>query len=143
MYLGLSHNFLRAKYYAADPRRNPWRDGERREKRARVNYSERGLNGLASAAPTVSIDPTKPVPDWQKTLTQLVQTGLSVYQAERLRKENLERIRNGQAPLTEAQMRALAPTANVAVTLPPAIQYGALAGGAALIYLLATRKGRR
>lgn len=89
-----------------------------------------------------TIDPTATQPAWQKTITDLVQTGLSVFQAERLRKENLERIRAGKAPLTDAQMRSLAPTANVNVALPPAIQYGALAGGAALLYLLATRRKR-
>lgn len=88
----------------------------------------------------VTIDPTKQQAPWQKTLADLVQTGLSVYQAERLRKENLERIRAGKPPLTDAQMRSLAPTANVNVALPKELQYGMLAGGAALLYLLATRK---
>src|SRR5690606_38616338 len=103
-----------------------------------------GGYGFGSLAPTTSIDvdPSKPAPQWLQTITQLASQGLSIYQAERLRKENLDRIRQGLPPLTDAQMRSLAPTANVNVALPPAIQYGALAGGAALLYLLATRKKR-
>lgn len=104
-----------------------------------------GSGGFGAVAPTtsVTVDPTKTAPQWLQTITQLASQGLTIYQAERLRKENLDRIRQGLPPLTDAQMRSLAPTANVNVALPPAIQYGALAGGAALLYLLATSKKRR
>lgn len=105
-------------------------------------YGRRPIYPYGFGVINTTIDPTATQPAWQKTITDLVQTGLSVFQAERLRKENLERIRAGKAPLTDAQMRSLAPTANVNVALPPAIQYGALAGGAALLYLLATRRKR-
>lgn len=103
-----------------------------------------GSGGFGAVAPStsVTVDPTKPAPQWLQTITQLASQGLTIYQAERLRKENLDRIRQGLPPLTDAQMRSLAPTANVNVALPPALQYGALAGGAALLYLLATRRRR-
>lgn len=101
-------------------------------------YSTAYASGFGAV--DVTVDPTKEPPKWLQTLTQLAQQGLSVYQAERLRKENLERIRAGQPPLTEAQMRALAPTANVNVALPQDLKWAMIGGGAFLLYLLAKRK---
>ena len=84
----------------------------------------------------LDIDPTKPAPWYAALFGQ----ALDVFQAERLRKENLKRINAGLPPLTAAQSQSLAPTANVNIGLPPELKYGLLAGGAFLLYLLATRK---
>lgn len=88
----------------------------------------------------INVDPTKPPPAWLQTITQLAQQGLTVLQAERLRKENLDRIRAGKPVLTADQMRALAATANVNVELPQDLKYAMIGGGAILLYLFAKKK---
>ena len=108
-------------------------------------FTSRGMRPIivgsgGFGAVDVTVDPTKQPPKWLETISQLAQQGLSVYQAERLRKENLDRIRAGQPPLTDAQMKALAPTANVNVALPQDLKWAMIGGGAFLLYLLATRK---
>ena len=111
----------------------------RRPKVKHVKGSIKNYPG-AFGAVDVSVDPTKAQPAWLKTIADLAQTGLSVYQAERLRKTQMDRINKGLAPLSDNQIRALAPTANVNLALPKELQYGLLAGGAALIYLLVKKR---
>lgn len=85
------------------------------------------------ANPNVNIEAGANPPWWSDLLKQ----GLSVFQAERLRAENLKRIRQGLPPLTEAQARSLAPTANVNVSLDPQTkQWLFIGGGLALAFLL-------
>lgn len=87
-------------------------------------------------ADTLTVQPGSQPPWW----ANLLQQGLTVFQAERLRAENLRRIREGLPLLTEQQARALAPTANVKVELPQGVKLALIGGGIALLALLFTRR---
>lgn len=92
----------------------------------------------------ITVDPTQQAPWWQN----LAQQALTVFQAERLRAENLKRIQAGLPPLSQEETRALAPTANVNVALPQDLKNALYIGGAALIgitifALTQNRKRRR
>lgn len=100
----------------------------------------RRTGGLGAAE--IAVNPAQAPPAWLTNVSNLLQTGASIYQSERIAKENLKRAREGLPPLSAAQMRSLGAQANVNIELPPELKYGLLAGGAALLLILA-RKGRR
>ena len=90
----------------------------------------------------IQIDPTQKPPWWQG----LAEQALAVFQAERLRAENMERIRSGLPPLTAEETKALAPTANVNVALPQDLKNALFIGGAAILgltFFALTRNKRR
>lgn len=97
--------------------------------------------GLGAA--DLTVNPTASPPPWLKSVTDLLQTGATIYQSERIAKENLKRAREGLPPLNAAQVKSLGAQANVNIELPPELKYGLLAGGAALLMILARNRGRR
>ena len=90
----------------------------------------------------VTVDPTQKSP-WY---ADLAQQAMALIQAERLRKENKDRINRGLPPLSQREAAALAPTANVNVALPQGVQTALILGGIGLVGLLLinmNKRGRR
>ena len=106
----------------------------RTAQRPRASWGARAarVNELAA----IDVDPTKQKP-WY---ADLASQALTVWQAEQFRKENARRIREGLPLLTQAQARALAPTANVNVALPVEVKLGALFLGAAVLVAVLRRR---
>lgn len=101
-----------------------------------VGRPPRRARGLGAVS--VDVDPTA-APPWY---AGVVEQALAIFQAERLRAENLRRLREGLPPLSAAEARALAPTANVNVTLPPGLTIGAALVGAAILAAVVARPRR-
>ena len=128
-----SSNSAQARYAAAKAK--AYRRFYARYPKAPAQWRRYGLG-----ATSVTVDPTQSQPAWLKTISDLAQAGLSIYQARQLQKIQLDRINTGKPPLSDSQIRALAPTVNVKADLPPEIKWPLIAGGAVILFLLVNRK---
>lgn len=101
-------------------------------------YRYGGFGGLGAV--DMTIDPTAPKP-WY---ADILQQGLSILQAKQVQDVNKQRLAAGLPPLTDAQARALAPTANVKVAVPAEVKPLIwIAGGSIVLLTLSALQRRR
>lgn len=115
----------------------PLYTGGARGKMKAAALRRRGRAGLGAI--DVTIDPTAKKP-WYADFGE---KALAIYQSISIAETNKKRLAQGLPPLTDAEIRKIAPAANVTVQLPPEIKAAIVGGVVFLGVLLITRMPRR